>query len=219
MALETSMVKKYYDRFGAKQNSQGFYEDPAIDRMVEHAGFESAETLFELGCGTGKLAHRLLREYLPGNAVYTGLDVSDTMVRLAAERLAEFGRRAVVMQSAGGAHIPLEDKSVDRVVCAYVLDLLPEIEIARVFSEVRRVLKPGGRFCCVSLGRGTTLGSKVVGGLWAAVYRAAPMLVGGCRPISLSKFMDPGAWSLLCQEVVAPYWIPSEVLVAEPRNT
>ena len=216
MALDSPKVKKYYDRFGSKQDSQGFYEDAPIEHLVAHADFASVKRVFEFGCGTGKLAQRLLGEYLPAEASYRGVDVSDTMVALARERLASFGARAEVTKSEGGTKIPLGNLSVDRVLSAYVLDLLPEEGITEVFAEARRVLAPGGRFCCVSLGSGRSLGSKIVGGLWSAVYHVSPMLVGGCRPISLSRHIISGEWRVLFQETLSPYGVPSQVLVVEP---
>lgn len=216
MALEPVRVTQYYDRFGSKQDGQGFYEDPPIERMIEHAAFDHAASVFELGCGTGKLAQRLLADYLPPHGTYVGVDVSNTMVRLATERLSSFGDRARVSRSEGGVRIPLGDESVVRVVSLYVLDLLPEEEIAGFFREAHRVLLPGGLLCCVSLGRGVNLGSKIVGGLWSAVYRVAPMLVGGCRPISFSSYFDGDSWTIRFRETLTPYGVPSEVLVVEP---
>lgn len=216
MALELSRVKQYYDRFGSKQDAQGFYEDTPIERLIEHAAFDRAANVFELGCGTGKFAHRLLDDHLPSHGTYVGVDVSDTMVRLATERLAPFGPRARVSRSEGGTQIPLSDESVERVVSLYVLDLLPDEEIAGFFREAHRALAPGGLLCCVSLGRGTGLGSKIVGGLWSAVYHAAPMLVGGCRPISFSRYFEDGRWEIRFRETLAPYGVPSEVFVATP---
>ena len=215
MPLDTSKVKKYYDRFGSKQDSQGFYEDPPVAQLIAHADFASAKGIFEFGCGTGRLAYRLLSDYLPAESSYRGIDVSETMVALAEDRLASFGDRASVTQSAGGTKIDLEDRSVDRFVSAYVLDLLPDEGISDLFSEARRVLAPGGRFCGVSLGRGRSLGSKIVGGLWSAAFHISPMLVGGCRPISFSRHLAPGEWNVLFQETFSPYGVPSEVLVAE----
>ena len=56
-------ARRYYDRFGWRQDTQGFYENPAIDDLVKHADFEHARSVLEFGCGTGSFARRLLRLY------------------------------------------------------------------------------------------------------------------------------------------------------------
>jgi len=37
VALTHARAKQYYDHFGSKQDSQGFYEDRALDDLVAHA--------------------------------------------------------------------------------------------------------------------------------------------------------------------------------------
>jgi len=83
-----------------------------------------------LGCGTGRLAERLLRGHLPPNARYVGVDVSATMVGLTERRLASWGDRLTVRLADGTGRWPEPDGACDRFVAAYVLDLLDEPAIA-----------------------------------------------------------------------------------------
>lgn len=55
----------YYDRFGDKQDKQGFYEDIALAELVRYGRFEEATRVVEFGCGTGRFAERLLTDHLP----------------------------------------------------------------------------------------------------------------------------------------------------------
>ena len=213
--LTTTEARAYYDSFGAKQDTQGFYEDPALDDLIAHADFGGARRVFEFGCGTGKLAARLLAEALPASASYLGCDVSETMVDLARRRLADFAARAVVQQTDGAVRFPLADETVDRVVSSYVLDILPASAIHAAFSEAHRVLQPGGKLCLVSLTHGVTIPSRLVSTLWTAVFRLRPARVGGCRPIHLAAYADPAHWRIAHRRVVTPYGIPSEVLVLD----
>jgi len=216
MVLTRSQARTFYDRFGTRQDSQAFYEDPALDDLIAHAAFERAGSVFELGCGTGRLAARLLAKHLPATARYRGVDLSQTMVDVARGRLSDYGERAGVALSDGSLSFPLPDRSVDRVVSTYVLDLLPEADIERAVSEAHRVLAPEGRLCVVSLTRGKGACSRVVAGLWSALFRAYGPAVGGCRPIRLASFIGPRQWVTEHRNVVAPYCVPSEVLVASP---
>jgi ubiquinone/menaquinone biosynthesis C-methylase UbiE len=216
--LDPAAAQAYYDRFGKKQDSQGFYENPALDELIAHAGFEGSNRVFEFGCGTGKFATRLLGEHLPASADYLGCDVSPVMVGLAKGRLEAFGDRAQVVLADGAVRFPLPGHSVDRVVCSYVLDLLSEADIGRFLSEAHRVLMPGGRLCIASLTQGVSLPSRIIASLWMSVFRLRPALVGGCRPILVHAFVDPENWRIVHRRVLTPYGVPSEVLVLETKG-
>ena len=217
--LDHSAAQAYYDWFGKKQDSQGFYEDPALDDLIAHASFKEARSVFEFGCGTGKLASRLLENHLPSSASYFGCDVSPVMVGLAKQRLSAYGEQAKVVLSDGAVWFPVPDHSVDRVVSSYVLDLLSEEDIQRFFSESRRVVIPGGKVCLACLTKGVTVPSRIVSSLWMAVFRMRPSVVGGCRPIRLEAYIDLEQWQLEYKKVSTPFGVPSEVLVLIARGT
>ncbi|MGE5173918.1 MAG: methyltransferase domain-containing protein [Betaproteobacteria bacterium] len=207
-------AKQFYDRFGAKQDWQSFYENPAIDELITHAGFEHAHAVFELGFGTGRLAQRLLSRHLPQDASYTGVDISTTMARLARERLRTWQERATVKVLDGTRGMDFPGQSFDRFVSVYVLDLLSPENILRVLTDARRMLVPGGRICLVSLTRGTTAWCRLVTRTWEFVYRRNPRLVGGCRPVELLEYLGPELWRTEHRNVVCTYGISSEIVVA-----
>lgn len=217
LVLAPAAAKTYYDRFGEKQDSQGFYEDPALNDLIAHADFHGAERVFEFGCGTGKFATHLFEKHLSPTAEYLGFDVSPVMTSLAKRRLEAYGERAQILLSDGEVRFPTSDCSVDRVVCTYVLDLLSEADIRRFFSEARRVIAPGGKACIASLTRGISLPSRIVSSVWMWMFRLNPMIVGGCRPIDIDTFVDPLEWEVTYRAVVTPFGVPSEVLVLETQ--
>lgn len=211
--LSAAAAKFYYDNFGKKQDSQGFYEDPALNDLARNADLENAQNVFEFGCGTGKFAALLFEKYLPSTAHYLGNDISSVMVDLAKERLKAYGDRAQVNVSRGGAKFPLVDHSVDRIVSSYVLDLLSEDDIKTFFAEAQRTLKPGGLVCLAGLTKGIGIPSRIVSAVWSTVFRINPALVGGCRPIRLETFVGTTNWQIVYEHMVAPYGVPSEILV------
>ncbi len=216
--LKPSEARAYYDRFGKKQDTQGFYEDPALEDLIAHAQFREAENVFEFGCGTGRFADRLLGSILSPSASYIGCDLSPTMVKLASQQLSAYAERAQVSQYDGAVKFALPDHAVDRVVSTYVLDLLPETDIASYLNEAYRVLKGDGKLCLVSLTQGTTFGSRFVTAVWNGVFRLNASLVGGCRPIQLEPYLHPENWEIEYQHVVIAFGVPSEVIVARPRR-
>lgn len=217
MLFTRRQAQAFYDRFGSKQDAQAFYEDAALDDLVAHAAFEQAASIFELASGTGRFALRLLSRHLPVTATYLGIDLSSTMIGLATRRIAPYADRAQVMQSDGAMRFPLPDHSVDRVVCVYLFDILPEDDIRQAVAEAHRVLKPGGKFCVASLTQGVTAASHFVSTLWSLAFRLHSPLVGGCRPLRLDRFFEPASWSLDRRNVVVKFGVPTEVIVAMPK--
>jgi len=210
--LESTAVKRFYDRFGARQDRQGFYEDAALDILYDRSDFAGASAIAEFGCGTGRFAQRILAA--SPAASYTGFDVSTTMLDLARQRLQRFGARAKAEQLAPGTvTLPLGARSVDRLVSTYVLDLLSEQQVAGFLREAERVLRVNGRLCLVSLTPGTGMFPALVSGMWTLAYRLRPAAVGGCRPIQLAPAFEAGLWSRYHQERVVRWGITSEVLV------
>jgi SAM-dependent methyltransferase len=208
-------VIAFYDRFGARQDRQGWYEEPALARLIAQGRFFAAGSVCEFGCGTGQLAARLLGGTLPAHARYLAVDASSTMVALARERLRPWAGRAEVRQSDGSLRVPGAVAPTERFLCTYVLDLLAEPDIAALLEEAARVLAPGGLLCVAGLthGRGPLAGS--VSRLWALLQRLHWPLVGGCRPLRVAPLLPPQRWRILHDESVAAWGITSEVLVAE----
>jgi ubiquinone/menaquinone biosynthesis C-methylase UbiE len=208
-------AKHFYDWFGAWQDLQ-FYERKALECLIANSDFEHAMAVFELGCGTGRLAENLLRRYLTGNATYTGMDISTTMVRIARQRLANWSGRAKVQQCDGTAKLPYADHVFDRFVATYVLDLLPEPAICGVLREAHRVLRPNGKLCVVSSTKGITIVSRALSSFWKRIYAIDPRLVGGCRPLRLSALIDSASWIIKHAQVSCSWGICSEIIIGFP---
>jgi len=208
----------YYDRFGANQDRQGFYEDIALAELVRNGRFAEATRVVEFGCGTGRFAERLLADHLPPQASYWGCDVSTAMLKLTGQRLFTFGERVEIWKSDGEGQLPLPDASADRFVSNYVFDILSFDEIHFMITEARRILAPGGLLCLVSLTKGKQGFSKLVTTLWQLCFALKPSLVGGCRPVELQPFLPAGDWEILQRSVVVGRGISSEVIVARNRR-
>jgi ubiquinone/menaquinone biosynthesis C-methylase UbiE len=93
VALTLNQARSVYDRIGRVQDWQAFYEDATTDRLVANAALAGDQTILEFGCGTGRLAARLLGT-LPRSVTYLGIDISPVMINLATSRLAPWAERA-----------------------------------------------------------------------------------------------------------------------------
>jgi SAM-dependent methyltransferase len=97
-----------------------------------------AETVVELGAGVGaNLEH--LRSGTELVAIEPSLQMHDRLRGRAEE--AGIGLRLI---SQGAEALPLEDAAYDEVICSLVLCTVADPD--RVLAEVRRILRPGGRF-------------------------------------------------------------------------
>lgn len=212
-------AKSFYDRFGSKQDRQGWYEDRAIGRLVGAARFDDATSVVELGCGTGRVAEMLLADHLPESASYRGFDISETMVDLSRQRLSRFGERASVeLLDVDGGLPEIGAGSVDRLVSTYVLDLLPDAEIELTLDWAARILELDGRLCVAGITAGCGLLSRLVMGSWNLVAKLRAETVGGCRPVSVGPRLGPTDWEIELCEVVVQWGIASEVVVARRRG-
>lgn len=210
MTLAPDRVRAFYDRFGARQDAQAFYEDAAVERLLAAADFASAGSVFELGCGTGRVAARILAAF--PDLHYIGVDVSATMVRLARARLSGWAGRATVVQVAPGT---VAVPPADRIVSTYVLDLFSDAEIRRFLGAARRALGPRGKLCLAGLAEGPWIVPRLVSRAWGMLWRLVPQLVGGCRPIRLGDYLGDD-WVRELSTSVTRWGITSEVSVLRP---
>lgn len=215
--LSYEEARRVYDRIGSFQDSQAFYEDGAKDLLLQHGGFESAQSVFEFGCGTGRFAQKLLSERLPENATYRGVDISPRMVELAQRRLEPYAARAEVILTEGAPTVDEPTGSVDRFVSSYVFDLLSEDDTGAVLLEAHQMLRPAGLLCLVSLSTGVGPFSRWVSSGWSWLQAHRPSLVGGCRPIDLRPRLSAADWDVRFHDKVVAFGITSEVVVAQRR--
>lgn len=189
--------------------------------MVSLGDLAAAGAIFELGCGTGRLARRLLAEELPPQATYLATDISPRMAGIAGERLARWPERSrvAVLDPAAG-QLPGGVGAFDRFIATYVFDLLDQVEARRLLAEAARLLSEDGLLCLVGITPGHRGPSRLVMGAWSRIAARFPRAVGGCRPIDARSLLDPGQWTVRADETVTRWGVSSQVVVAgrPPRD-
>ncbi len=208
-----------YDRIGRMQDTQAFYEDAAIDDLIAHSDFGDAHRVVEIGCGTGRLARRLLDHDLPPDASYLGIELSPRMAALARERLRSHIQRSAVEVADAVVKFPDAADCADRVVAAYVFDLLGPTSTATLLEHVTGVLATSGTLCAVSLTDGPSGVARAVSRAWTGIWRRRPGLVGGCRPIQLADTLNGAGWSIEHLTTITAWTLTSEILVARPSES
>jgi SAM-dependent methyltransferase len=122
--------------FFAELDAYRFDKLAYLPRIVDFGGFRGRR-LVEIGCGIGTDLARFAR----GGANVTGVDLSETAVRLAKTNL-ELNSGVGNVLVGDGAALPLRDGSADVVYAHGVLQY--SAEPRRLVEESQRVLKPGG---------------------------------------------------------------------------
>lgn len=130
----------------------GFWDDQVVprftDKMLGSSGVMKlrrgavdslAGTVVEIGFGSG------LNVPLYPSGVTHVYAVEPSMVgRSLSRSRVEASRAPVEFVGLDGAHLPLDDESVDAALSTFTLCTIPDV--TRALSEVRRVLRPGGTF-------------------------------------------------------------------------
>ncbi|MCZ6539822.1 MAG: methyltransferase domain-containing protein [Chloroflexi bacterium] len=101
------------------------------------------ETVLDLGSGGGIDCFLAAREVGDGGFVI-GIDMTPRMIELARKNAADLQTENVVFKLGRIESIPQPDNTVDLVISNCVIALSEHKD--RVFSEILRILKPGGRF-------------------------------------------------------------------------
>jgi arsenite methyltransferase len=100
------------------------------------------EDVLDVGCGAG-MDSLVAAQMVGASGSVTGIDMTPEMVVKARDSVAELGLGNVRIIEGSAEHLPFDDARFDVVISNGVIDLIPDKDA--VFSEITRVLRPGGR--------------------------------------------------------------------------
>jgi SAM-dependent methyltransferase len=138
----------YYVAFGRREQDQEEFFATGADVVkglaAELKRFPGRDAALEIGCGPGRLLRPMSRHF----AEIHGVDVSDEMIRLAAERLSDTPN-AHAHHNSGSDLMLFAGDRFDFVYSYAVFQHIPSREVVfQYLREARRVLKPGGVLRC-----------------------------------------------------------------------
>jgi len=125
---------------------------------LDHAGIGPGMTVLDLGSGSGREIFLAARLVGPAGKVL-GLDMTPAMVDLARRNAAALDVGNAEFLLGEIERMPLPDGSVDRVISNCVINLTPDKR--KAFSEIYRVLVPGGMFAIADITASTELPDEV----------------------------------------------------------
>jgi SAM-dependent methyltransferase len=103
---------------------------------------QPGEDVLDVGCGAG-MDSLVAAQMVGASGSVTGIDMTPEMVVKARGSIAEMGLGNVRIVEGSAEQLPFDDASFDVVISNGVIDLIPDKDA--VFSEITRVLRPGGR--------------------------------------------------------------------------
>jgi malonyl-CoA O-methyltransferase len=143
-----------YDKAASLQRTVGLRLLDALDPQQLNG------TVLDLGCGTGFLTTAVLQRAAPASLL--ALDIALPMLQTTKAKLA--AQHPLAYVCADAEHLPLATQSLDSVVSNLALQWCPQL--AAVFADLRRTLKPDGLLAFSTFGPQTLNELKTA---WASV--------------------------------------------------
>lgn len=157
---------------------------------LKMAAIKKGEKVLDLAFGTGWVLERMVPLVGTEHITY-GLDYSEGMKKVALQNLKKKNLdTSVELITANVKKMPYADNSFDLIYVSFLLDLLPQEDIPKALAEIKRVLKPNGRFMVISMtkkGRGIYRAARW---LYEWMYYKWPTILGyrtSCRPIYIEN--------------------------------
>lgn len=179
---------------------------------TEFADIREGDTVIDLGSGAGNDCF-VARAETGAEGKVIGIDFTPEMIRRARSNAEKLGFNNVEFRQGDIEDMPVNDHSADVVVSNCVLNLVPDKR--KVFSEIHRVLRPGGHF---------SISDVVLSGDLPETLRQSAEMYAGCvsGAIQMEEYLrliqEAGFQELKVQKQ-KPILIPDEILLEHLTET
>lgn len=137
MEVKDEIIKRYEDEAECDDNLSCGGKNIALAELKE------GESILDIGCGQG--ADIMLAAAMVGDSgLAVGIDMTPAMINTANENLKKSGIKNASFILAEAENLPFEDRTFDVVISDCVINHSRDKK--RVYDEIHRVLKTGGRF-------------------------------------------------------------------------
>ncbi|SHI57233.1 Ubiquinone/menaquinone biosynthesis C-methylase UbiE [Tangfeifania diversioriginum] len=172
---------------------------------TEFAGIKPGDSVLDLGSGAGNDCF-VTRSLVGETGKVTGLDFTEEMVQKARKNLAKTGFKNIEFIQGDIEKMPLPDSTFDVILSNCVLNLVPDKQ--KAFSEIYRVLKPGGHFCISDV----VTSGELPEGLKEAAEMYAGCVSGATEKQKYLKIIEKQGFSQVEIQKEKPIVIPDSIL-------
>lgn len=124
------------------------FHSRAHSRALAASSVKNGTRVLEVAIGSGEMFQRLVRVNPDGHTI--GVDLSPKMAAHSqAHARRRFPAASAQCQAADVRYLPYADGHFDSLVCCYLFELLPRNDVPETLTELRRVLRPGGRLTTI----------------------------------------------------------------------
>lgn len=205
--LNKDQVREAYRKHASTYDIwSSLMESKARQRCLEVADIKNGEAVLEVAVGTGILFEKVLK--LNPTGKNEGIDLTEQMLSRARARAHKSGVSSYVLKIGDAYNLQYPDNSFDLLLNNYMFDLIPEKDFGVILSEFKRVLRKGGRMVLVNM----TKGPRWFNAVWEWLYKSRPSLLGGCRGIELSPYLERAGFEKIRREYLTQMLFPSEVI-------
>jgi ubiquinone/menaquinone biosynthesis C-methylase UbiE len=131
-----------YDKAEIQSQPKAASSSFGCGNPLAFSGVKEGDTVLDLGSGAG-FDLLLASDKVGPKGRAIGVDMTDEMIARARQNIKAAGVANVEVRKGLIEDLPVESSSVDWVISNCVINLSPEK--SKVFKEIHRVLKPGGR--------------------------------------------------------------------------
>ncbi len=153
--LDQTQVRHSFEQAASTYDQAAVLQREVASRLLERLDYIrfTPARILDLGAGTGFCQQSLAGRY-PEAKIYA-LDIALAMLMQARKKISWLRRlkRRDYFVSANAGALPFADNSMDMIVSSLTLQWCPDLVV--VFSECRRVLKPGGMLLFTNFGTDT----------------------------------------------------------------
>lgn len=114
-----------------------------IGEAIRALPIASGSRLLEVGVGTG-----VSLKHYPKDISITGVDLSDSMLASAAERISDHRWDHIDVQPMNAEDLQFEDSAFDIVTSFHTISVVSDAQ--RMMSEIVRVCRPGGKILIIN---------------------------------------------------------------------